>query len=112
MPKTFEKLPLIILAAGQSTRHMTIKGLLDFQGHPWLEEQIHRFAQIGGKNVILVLGASAPQYFEACPWLKTNPVFEAVQVLSKINSNPELGQFSSIQTGLLAFTQISGTSPL
>ena len=62
--------PLILLAGGRSSRMGTPKGLLDYQGHPWLVEQLRRFKAASGKRAIIVLGFHQAPYFEQIPWLE------------------------------------------
>lgn len=84
--------PLVILAGGKGERAGGPKGLIEYNGRPWLEVQIREYRDRGGSEVIVVLGYEHERYFEKIPSLKAERTF--------INHRPELGQFSSIQLGL------------
>ncbi|MBI4126298.1 MAG: NTP transferase domain-containing protein, partial [Deltaproteobacteria bacterium] len=56
--------PLIILAAGASTRMGMPKGLIEVEGKPWIIKQLDDFAAVGGKDVVVVLGYDAEKYVE------------------------------------------------
>lgn len=85
--------PLIILAAGKSSRMKTPKGLLDFNGKTLLEFQIDRFLSSGGKKVFVVLGNYIGRYKTDFPWDKYSG--EELEIIN--NESPERGQFSSVQ---------------
>ena len=70
MKKEIGDFPLILLAGGRSSRMGTPKGLLDYQGHPWLVEQLLRFKAASGRQAIIVLGFHQALYFEQIPWLE------------------------------------------
>jgi CTP:molybdopterin cytidylyltransferase MocA len=57
-------IPLILLAAGASSRMGTPKGLLDFNGRFWMQVQIRAFAKCGGIDVIIVLGSHLKEYVQ------------------------------------------------
>ncbi len=84
--------PVIILAAGDSTRTGIPKGLLDYNGTPFLSHQLLLLLDIGFKNLIVVLGKDAEQYKAEIRQLNHLTVC--------INTQPERGPFSSIQCGL------------
>jgi CTP:molybdopterin cytidylyltransferase MocA len=96
--------PLILLAGGQSSRMGTPKGLAEYQGRPWLLEQLSRFAAASGKEVVIVLGYHQEQYLERIPWLRGARDEASVQsglaVSVVVNKTPELGQFSSLQCAI------------
>jgi len=112
MENKIEDFPLILLAGGRSARMGTPKGLLDYQGHPWLLEQLTRFEAVSGKLVVVVLGYHHELYFEKIPWLKKAGQKPAHQLGLKIsvvvNPTPEKGQFSSIQCAI-GFLQVKQT---
>jgi CTP:molybdopterin cytidylyltransferase MocA len=99
-----ENFPLILLAAGRSSRMGTPKGLLDFQGRPWLSEQLQRFKAAEGRRVIIVLGFHYKQYIEGIPWLEKAACRPARRFGLKIsmvrNPTPEQGPFSSLQCAI------------
>ena len=72
------------------------KGLLPFKNKPLIIHQIEHFLELGGKQIILVLGHHTQEYY---PLLKK---YES-QVQMTINKNYLLGQFSSVQAGLKEF---------
>jgi CTP:molybdopterin cytidylyltransferase MocA len=101
MINTTKAFPLILLAGGRSSRMGSPKGLVEYQGRPWLLEQLSRFAAASGKKVVIVLGYHREQYFERIPWLRAARDEASVQfglsVSVVVNKTPELGQFSSLQ---------------
>ena len=82
----------------------TPKGLVDYQGQPWLLEQLSRFEAALGKEVVIVLGYHQEQYFERIPWLRGARDEASVQsglaVSVVVNKTPEFGQFSSLQRAI------------
>ncbi|MEW6184396.1 MAG: NTP transferase domain-containing protein, partial [Thermodesulfobacteriota bacterium] len=96
--------PLILLAAGRSSRMGTPKGLLDFQGRPWLVVQLQRFKAAGGRRAIIVLGFHYEHYREHLPWLEEAgdcPVRQfGLEISVVLNTAPEEGQFSSLQCAI------------
>ena len=104
MANKIEDFPLILLAGGRSSRMGTPKGLVEYQGRPWLLEQLSRFAAASGREAVIVLGYHQEQYFERIPWLRGAREEASVQsglaVSVVVNKTPELGQFSSLQCAL------------
>jgi molybdenum cofactor cytidylyltransferase len=88
-----ERHPVIVLAAGKSSRAGMPKGLIDIDGRPWLEHQLDALKHHGLRNVLVVLGHHAELY---------RPVIEARSVRQAVNPEPDRGPFSSLQTGLAA----------
>ena len=84
--------PLILLAAGKSSRMGTAKGLVPFKGKTLLDFQIESYLSAGGENIFLVLGADQALYQERIPLTELTKIIH--------NPCPELGQFSSIQIAL------------
>jgi len=68
------------------------KGLVLFEGRPWIETQL---AALDGRRVAVVLGHDGPRYLEAIPDLARRA--EVV-----VNPDPDRGPFSSLQVGLAA----------
>ncbi|MBT3979752.1 MAG: NTP transferase domain-containing protein [Bacteriovoracaceae bacterium] len=96
--------PLIILAAGKSSRMGSPKGLVPYKGNPWLFSQLEAYGKLGGGRVVLVLGFDSDKYLEAIPWLLQScseyVYYQNIQIKTVISPNPEFGQFSSIQSGI------------
>jgi molybdenum cofactor cytidylyltransferase len=84
---------VVLLAAGRSSRMGQPKGLVPFQGRPWIDAQLERLA---GRRVIVVLGHDRGRYLEAVPSLGRPGGALAVVV----NPDPDRGPFSSLQVGL------------
>ncbi|MBI4765048.1 MAG: NTP transferase domain-containing protein [Deltaproteobacteria bacterium] len=107
-------LPLILLAGGRSSRMGSPKGLLDYQGQPWLIEQLRRFKAASGKRAVVVLGFHQEQYFAKIPWLEkavNQPIAQlGLEMLVAVNPMPEQGQFSSLQRAI-TFLQANYPSP-
>lgn len=95
--------PLIIPCGGKSSRMGDIKGLLPYQGRPWLLYQMEQFSKVGGKSIIVVLGFHQEQFFSAVPWLSLarnrTHSYQGLDVCCLINPQPERGSFSSLQCG-------------
>jgi molybdenum cofactor cytidylyltransferase len=87
--------PVILLAAGKSSRLGSPKGLFEFRGKPWLAWQLDELHGAGIRKVHLVLGHFREIYLEAKPWRKSPLQPEIV-----INSRPERGQFSSFHAAI------------
>ncbi len=88
----YRTLPVIILAAGDSKRMGEPKGLLNYQGKPFLVHQIEQLSEIGLSEIIVVLGKDFKLYHDKFP--------ELIEVEFTTNPSPEKGQFSSLQCGL------------
>lgn len=84
--------PLVILAGGKGERAGGPKGLIEYNGRPWLEVQLREFRDRGGSEAVIVLGHEHERYFTMIPSLKAERTV--------VNPAPERGQFSSIQLGL------------
>jgi len=95
---------LILLAGGKSSRMGSPKGLLDYQGTPWILEQVKRYGHIENPKVYIGLGYDFQKYFDSIPWLK-NAIdnfynYNGVEVKVVMNNQPEYGAFSTLQTVL------------
>lgn len=105
--------PLILLCGGKSSRMGSPKGLLEIEGRSWLEHHLYNFHSSGGTTVILVLGYHSEKYIEQVPCInKTLDEWEnafGLKMYTTVNSNPELGQFSSLIKGLEVFNETSFT---
>lgn len=93
------KIPVIILAAGESKRMGIPKGLLNYQGKTFLSYQIDQVSNMGFSKIVVVLGKNEKIYQEKIPELKKHTII--------VNPAPEKGQFSSIQYGLLEISKES-----
>jgi molybdenum cofactor cytidylyltransferase len=104
MINTMQVFPLILLAGGQSSRMGTPKGLVEYQGRPWLLEQLNRFGAASGREAVIVLGYHQERYFERIPWLRIArdeaSVRSGLAVSVVVNNAPEFGQFSSLQCAI------------
>ena len=92
-----KKIPVIILAAGESRRMGEIKGLLDYKGKPFLTYQLECLLEIGFWEILVVLGKDYRTFQKKVPKLK--------DLTATINPHPDRGQFSSIQHGLLEVSE-------
>ena len=99
MKYDMNKIPVIILAAGESKRMGMPKGLLNFKGKPFLTYQIEQLSDMGFTKIIAVFGKNEDIYKEKIPELNGITVI--------VNPTPEKGQFSSIQCGLLSLSNVS-----
>ena len=97
--------PLIMLAAGKSSRMGEPKGLVSVgkRSRPWIEIQLRRFAQAGGSRAVVVLGYNREKYAEKLPWLWGDRI-QAVEtglpgIYPVVNPKPERGPFSSLMEG-------------
>jgi CTP:molybdopterin cytidylyltransferase MocA len=96
--------PVIMLAAGESSRMKQPKGLLRLDGELWVIRQFKALKAAGITQAFLVLGEAKEDYFTAFPPLEEALAsfrkIEGLDVRSLVNAAPENGQFSSIQLGL------------
>jgi molybdenum cofactor cytidylyltransferase len=88
--------PLVLLAAGRSSRMGRPKGLVPVDDGTLVDYQLRRFGAAGGRLVALVVGEHASQYATAV----VAPGGIELQIVE--NPRPELGPFSSIVRGLAA----------
>ncbi len=84
---------LVVLAAGESSRFGSPKGLAAVRGRPLIAWSVARFRQAGGRRVVVVVGAHEESYRVALAG-------EATLVVA--NRNLERGPFHSLQLGLAA----------
>ena len=87
--------PVVLLAGGKSSRMGQPKGLVAFQGRPWLETQLSRLAGLGVRETIIVLGYQAELYIPTLSKLQ----MKDVHIQSVLNPLPEFGPFTSVQAG-------------
>jgi molybdenum cofactor cytidylyltransferase len=90
------KYPLLILAAGESSRMGTPKGLLKVGEQNFLDYQIETYREHGGGDVFVIFGNHIKEYSKGLEWFG-----EQSKAKVLINPNPKRGQFSSIIIGLL-----------
>ena len=100
MNNSTENTPLILLAAGKSSRMGQPKGLLKINGKSWISQQVETFASYSESEVIVVAGAEFAEYESE---LKD---FDQVSLIE--NTQVDLGPFSSIQ---LAASHVLSTNP-
>lgn len=90
------KNPILLLAAGDSSRMGKSKGLLDLHGKLWIDVQLNRLMDITEGPVVVILGNDREEYITQSSVLKV----KTPRVRSCHNKTPEQGPFSSLQTGL------------
>lgn len=94
----------VLLAGGKSERMGVAKGLLKYKQTFWILEQLNRISKTNIKEVYIGLGFNFQHYFNAIPWFQnaqSNFIkYEELNVKVIINTNPELGSFSTLQTVL------------
>lgn len=88
----------ILLAAGQSTRMNSLKGLLPWGETTLFEHQLQILTQSPFKEIIVVIGYKAEQFIKIA---KDYPV----KII--LNKNYQLGKCSSIIAGLYAVQKLS-----
>lgn len=98
--------PLILLANGNASRMGTPKGLTEYNGRPWVVQQLRRFSEAHGHRVVVVLGHHSMEYLRAVPWMQRSQSAEVetegLRVTTVLSSTPEHGQFSLLQCGARA----------
>lgn len=87
--------PVVVLAAGRSSRMGEPKGLVLVEGRPWIAHQLDALQGRPPRRVILVLGHDRARYLEAVLGLGRR-----VDLVT--NPDPDRGPFSSLQVGLSA----------
>ncbi len=85
-------LPLVILAAGKSSRMGFPKGLMPYCGKKLLQYQIEHFFSLGGKKIVVVLGEHRERYLNEIPALANCQL--------AFNDQVDLGPFYSLQLAL------------
>ena len=94
----------VLLAGGKSLRMGVDKGLLKYHDTYWILEQLKRISKSTIKDIYIGLGHNYKQYFIAIPWLekaiKDSVNYLDLKVTVVINTQPELGSFSTLQTVL------------
>lgn len=92
----------ILLAGGKSERMGIAKGLLQFKKTFWILEQLRRISESNITEVYIGLGYNYNLYFDAIDWFEEATEefvsFLGMNVRITINSSPELGPFSTLQT--------------
>ena len=96
--------PLLLLAAGRGSRLGFPKALVEVDGRPWVEQQLMRFAEAGGRHACVVLGHALEAHRQALPWLEEamrGAIPECgLMVQVAVNPRPERGMRSSLDVGL------------
>jgi CTP:molybdopterin cytidylyltransferase MocA len=94
----------VLLAGGKSDRMGVDKGLLKYNHTFWILEQLNRISTSSIKTVYIGLGYNSQNYFDAIPWLKDALInfvnYRGLKIKTIVNTNPELGSFSTLQTVL------------
>ncbi|MHB1148072.1 MAG: nucleotidyltransferase family protein [Lutibacter sp.] len=94
----------VLLAGGKSDRMGVDKGLLKYKHTFWILEQLNRISKSNISEVYIGLGYNYEHYFDAIPWLKDAFInfvdYQGLKVKTIVNSSPELGSFSTLQTVL------------
>jgi CTP:molybdopterin cytidylyltransferase MocA len=80
------------------------KGLVDFDGRPWLEHQLDALEGLARVRAIVVLGADREKYLRALPDL-------GARATIAVNPAPERGPFSSLLEGLSALDRVRSPPP-
>jgi len=95
------EIPLILPAAGKSSRLGSPKGLQTHARRTWLEIQCQSYAKVGGRVVALVLGYDRDLYLDAlgCTHdrLADALPYGGCSLYVLHNLSPEFGPFSSLQ---------------
>lgn len=90
----------VLLAGGKSERMGTPKGLLNYNNHFWIIEQLQRIDCKLIKEVYIGLGFDYEVYFKEIPWLTAAHIqsvtYENLLIRVVINKNPELESFSTL----------------
>ncbi|REG94139.1 nucleotidyltransferase family protein [Flavobacterium aquicola] len=94
----------ILLAGGKSERMGIAKGLLQYQNSYWILEQIKRISDAAITEIYIGLGHHSKEYIDKIPLLKQAQsefvIYNKIRIRVIINSNPEMGSFSTLQTVL------------
>jgi len=92
----------VLLAGGKSERMGIDKGLLKYNNTYWILEQLNRVSKTTINEVFIGLGFNFQHYFDAIPWFekatKNTVNYLNLKVKIIINSQPELGSFSTLQS--------------
>lgn len=96
--------PLVVLAAGRSSRLGFPKGLVRVEGMPWLERQLRSYAACGGDRACVVLGHDLDVYRASLPWLDAARRAAirrfGLELRAAVNPEPDRGMRSSLDLGL------------
>ena len=95
-----QSIPLVILAAGLSTRMGEAKALLKHRGDPWIIQQIRTFRKYSLAPVVIVVGKELTKYNELFS------SFSNIQIIE--NNKQDLGTFYSIHLAFNSFNFING----
>ena len=99
------RLTAILLAGGQSSRMGQAKGLLDYFGAYWIEEQVKRLKNCGIRKILVGIGYEHEKYqLVLSDWVK-RVYAEGIDVQLIRNHKPEKGPFSTLQTCLKQVTK-------
>ncbi len=85
-------IPLIILAAGKSSRMGQPKGLMNIAGEQWIVRQARLFFEFSNAEIYVVAGSEFAEYRQALAHLKQVTVIE--------NQKVDLGSYYSLQQAI------------
>lgn len=101
--------PVVVLAAGRSSRAGQSKGLVVVGGRAWIEAQLESLAACGVRDAVVVLGHDCDVYARALAWVAAARADVCgVRVTVARNHDPDRGPFSSLQVGLRALDATRG----
>lgn len=96
--------PLVLLAAGRGSRLGFPKALVAVDGRPWVEHQLTRFAEAGGREACVVFGHAIDMHRRALPWLddaRRHAIPRSgLLIRVAVNPHPERGMRSSLDAGV------------
>ena len=88
----FNQTPVLILAAGKSSRAGMHKGLIPYQGQTWLEYQLKCLKNIGLHNISIVVSPQTQVAYQK--------MIDAYQVQMILNEKLDAEKFDSVLVGL------------
>ncbi len=96
MATNHQKPSVIILAAGESKRFGSPKGLMSFENKFWIDHQIQTLLNLGFEDCLIILGADADLYRSSSAFLNG----QVPQVHAVLNQDYQYGPFSSLRIGI------------
>lgn len=95
--------PLILLAEGHSNWNGASRGLIEYNGRPFILHQLKRFAAARGHRAVVVIGRHHEAYRRALPWTESardgTVEVEGLHVMTVLDEHPEQGMLEAIQAG-------------
>ena len=92
-PEVPKIIDAVLLAGGRSRRMGSPKGLLNYDGKPWILHQVSELKKRGNRRILVVVGEHSEAYRSA---LAQSP--EAIQIV--FNPDFDAPKFTSLQLGL------------